>query len=343
MQLKLLPDGSVAPQQTSAKQTHASGTVTVEPSGYETDETMATIDERPRVIRSHSRRDTAIQTEDDPPESCNRNLQDATTQTESNPRKNHDRSIRDAATQTEARTEHTHNLKDVAIQTGDVPSNDDPFLHISPYDLAIPIWVPDQLLGRLQTILDSVGKNRRYALSRVPRESTWSVHDGISKLSVDGEPITIMVLGALRAFKLDVDDDADKSIMTVSVDLLRDVDRDTHQKLCATEYHSHSTSLAPQQPARHGKGAQGLEQTYFTAQAHGRASGKPLPNVYDATTQVGTRVNMRKSCLCALATDDIVLLETIAELRAYGGDGASVTFTLKTVSVIAFSPRPGDP
>lgn len=52
---------------------------------------------------------------------------------------------------------------------------------------------------------------------------------------------------------------------------------------------------------------------------------------------------MRKSCLCALATDDIVLLETIAELRAYGGDGASVTFTLKTVSVIAFSPRPGDP
>lgn len=257
---------------------------------------MATIDERPRVIRSHSRRDTAIQTEDDPPESCNRNLQDATTQTESNPRKNHNRSIRDAATQTEARTEHTHNLKDVAIQTGDVPSNDDPFLHISLYDLAIPIWVPDQLLGsvqaqpsfrslsahihdcvlssRLRTILDSVGKNRRYALSRVPRESTWSVHDGISKLSVDGEPITIMVLGALRAFKLDVDDDADKSIMTVSVDLLRDVDRDTHQKLCATEYHSHSTSLAPQQPTRHGKGAQGLEQTYFTAQAHGRASGK---------------------------------------------------------------------
>lgn len=66
---------------------------------------------------------------------------------------------------------------------------------------------------------------------------------------------------------------------------------------------------------------------------------QPFQKVYDATTQFGAKVGMRKICLCTLVVDDVVLLETTAEARANNDDKKDVVFTLESLSVIAFAPR----
>ncbi len=139
------------------------------------------------------------------------------------------------------------------------------------------------LYSRLRTILDCTGPNNRYALSRVPRDCTWPVGSGSSKLALKGVPVTVIVVGTVRSFSLEVDADADECNATVSLDLLRDVDRAAHTRLQTAHHHASGTRLHLSEPTKTDTDT-GQEHDYVVAQTSCKGAQK-VSTLRDTRTQ----------------------------------------------------------
>ncbi|KAI0708641.1 hypothetical protein C8Q76DRAFT_799883 [Earliella scabrosa] len=168
--------------------------------------------------------------------------------------------------------------------------------------IQVPAWIRCRETDRLQAILDHDDGVSTFALAKISPAATWGVGTDHECMTTQGKPTTVWLCGPLRAMAFGASSEGTHTMNSITLDLLRTVDRNAMVRLRQRSRPVPRSNIVP--------------ATVTATQKRGLTCSNTLfPEVYDACSFYSGKDTMPKLSVAHLAIGDIVLVEATLHRR----------------------------